>query len=45
MGLGGLAERLRHLYGETYRLTFDAEPGRGFTVRIELPFRTGGRAR
>ena len=45
VGLGGLAERLRHLYGETYRLTFDAEPGRGFTVRIELPFRTGGRAR
>lgn len=45
VGLGGLAERLRHLYGDAHRLTLDPEPGRGFAVRIELPFRTGGRAR
>ncbi len=40
IGLGNTRARLRHLYGDRQRLTVSTAPGAGFTVDIELPYRT-----
>jgi two-component system, LytTR family, sensor kinase len=39
IGLGNTAERLARLYGDAHRLEAGSVGGRGFRVRIELPFR------
>jgi two-component system, LytTR family, sensor kinase len=40
IGLGNTRARLRHLYGDRQRLIVSTAPGAGFTVNIELPYRT-----
>jgi len=40
IGLGNTRARLRHMYGDRQRLTVSTAPGAGFTVDIELPYRT-----
>jgi sensor histidine kinase YesM len=37
IGLRNVDERLRKLYGETYALTIDSEPGRGTRVAFKIP--------
>ena len=37
IGLANVRERLRVIYGATYHLTIDSEPGRGTRARIEVP--------
>ena len=40
IGLGNTRARLRHMYGDRQRLTVSTAPGAGFTVELELPYRT-----
>ena len=37
IGLANVRERLRVIYGATYQLTLDSEPGEGTRARIEVP--------
>lgn len=40
IGLGNTRARLRYLYGDGQRLTVTTAPGAGWTVEVELPYRT-----
>jgi two-component system, LytTR family, sensor kinase len=42
IGLGNTAERLAKLYGEDHRFEAGDAAGRGFRVRVDLPFRPAG---
>ncbi len=37
IGLANVRERLRVIYGATYQLRLDSEPGKGTRARIEIP--------
>jgi sensor histidine kinase YesM len=37
IGLANVRERLRVIYGATYQLTLDSQPGAGTRARIEIP--------
>jgi two-component system LytT family sensor kinase len=37
IGISNVNERLKVLYGQEYTLKIDSEPGRGTSIRIELP--------
>jgi sensor histidine kinase YesM len=37
IGLANVRERLQVIYGASYQLTLDSEPGRGTCARIEVP--------
>jgi two-component system LytT family sensor kinase len=37
IGIANVRERLRVIYGATYQLRLDSEPGRGTCARIEVP--------
>jgi two-component system LytT family sensor kinase len=37
IGLANVRERLRVIYGATYQLTLDSQPGKGTRARIEVP--------
>lgn len=43
VGLGNTRARLRQLYGARQSLEVEGAPGKGFAVRIRLPFRGAGR--
>ena len=38
VGLGNTRSRLEHLYGAAHRFEFEAPPGGGLAVTIEMPF-------
>ncbi|MGH9778676.1 MAG: sensor histidine kinase, partial [Candidatus Acidiferrales bacterium] len=37
IGISNVNERLKVLYGQDFTLKIDSEPGRGTSIRIELP--------
>jgi two-component system LytT family sensor kinase len=42
VGLINTRERLKHLYGDAHAFNLSSFPGRGVTIRIEMPFREAG---
>jgi two-component system LytT family sensor kinase len=42
VGLINTRERLKHLYGDSHSFNLSSSPGRGVTIRIEIPFRKAG---
>ena len=44
IGVSNVNERLRVLYGNSYRMEVDSEPGRGTRTRIEIPHSRAGAA-
>ena len=39
VGLSNTRARLEHLYRDRYAMHFDAQPGRGFSIALQLPWR------
>lgn len=39
VGLSNTRARLEHLYRDQYAVHFDAQPGRGFSIALQLPWR------
>jgi two-component system, LytTR family, sensor kinase len=37
IGISNVRERLRVLYGQLFSMTIDSQPGRGTTIRLEIP--------
>jgi hypothetical protein len=44
VGLSNTRARLEHLYRDQYAMHFDAHPGRGFSIALQLPWRTAAAA-